>query len=123
MYTLIKASTISELYFKVGCPIFTSYFFCFEAKHKSFLETKNFRGCPFNVCSIFTVMCRLEPSCVPAVYLMCAVGWVDFALFLEFHQKSRVGGSPRYNKGNYQMFLTLVKKPVRASPQKVHNFK
>ena len=51
------------------------------------------------------------------------VGWVDFALFLEFHQKSRVGGSPRYNMGNYQIFLILVQKPVRATPLKVHNFK
>ena len=50
------------------------------------------------------------------------VGWVDFALFLEFHQKSRVGGSPRYNMGNYQIFLTLVQKPVRATPLK-DNFK
>ena len=52
-----------------------------------------------------------------------SVGWVDFALFLEFHQKSRVGGSPRYKMEKYQIFMTLVQKPVRATTLKVHNFK
>ena len=28
-------------------------------------------------------------------YVYCTVGWVDFALFLEFHEKSWVCGSPR----------------------------
>ena len=44
------------------------------------------------------------------------LGWVDFALFLEVHEKSWVCGSPRYNMGNYQIFLILVQKPVRATP-------
>ena len=47
----------------------------------------------------------------------------QFCPFLEFHQKSWVCGSPRYNMGNYQIFLILVQKPVRATPLKVHNFK
>ena len=51
------------------------------------------------------------------------VGWVDFALFLEFHEKSWVCGSPRYNMGNYQIFLILIQKPVRATSLKVRNFK
>ena len=39
-----------------------------------------------------------------------------FCPFLEFHQKSWVCGSPRYNIGNYQFFFILVQKPVRATP-------
>ena len=40
-----------------------------------------------------------------------SVGWDDFALFLEFHEKSWVCGSPRYmyNMGNYQLFLFWFK--------------
>ena len=49
--------------------------------------------------------------------------WIRVGRFLEFHQKSWVCGSPRYNMGNYQIFLILVQKPVRATPLKVHNFK
>ena len=30
---------------------------------------------------------------------------------------------PRYNMGNYQIFLILVQIPVRATPLKVHDFK
>ena len=49
----------------------------------------------------------------------CTLGWAYFALFLEFHQKSWVCSSPRYN----MVFSILVQKPVSATPLKVHNFK
>ena len=46
----------------------------------------------------------------------CWIGWVDIALFLEFHEKSWVCGFSRYNMGNYQIFFILVQKPVRGTP-------
>ena len=51
---------------------------------------------------------------------ICTVGWIDFVLFFEFYEKSRVGGSPGYNLANYQIFMILVQKPTRVTPFKVH---
>ena len=38
------------------------------------------------------------------------VGWVDFELFSNFMYLHVVWGTPRYNTGNCQISLTLVKK-------------
>ena len=63
------------------------------------------------------------------IYLIC-IFWVQLIknvavqqdgsilpFFLEFHEKSWVCGSPRYNMGNYKFFFLVQK------PSKVHNFK
>ena len=56
------------------------------------------------------------------LFLTCLLGWVDFALFWNFIKSQGLAVPYRYNMGNYQIFLILVQKPVRATLLKVNFF-
>ena len=46
---------------------------------------------------------------------LCALGWVDLTLFLNFMHLQVVWGTPRYDMGMKQKFFIFIQKPMRAT--------